>query len=167
MHARGHEIGLHGSYETFRDPARLKGELERLVHACAQERIEQEAWGARQHFLRWENPTTWRAYEEAGLAYDTTLGYSSRPGFRAGSCHEYPVFDLRARRELRLRERPLVVMDTPTLDRLGLDDDGLGALIERLRAECRRAGGDFTVLWHNNWLVTRRQRRLFEAALGD
>jgi len=167
IHDRGHALGLHGSYDTFRDPARLKGELDRLVAACAAEGIEQDEWGARQHYLRWENPTTWRAYEEAGLAHDASLGFSARPGFRAGTCHEYPVFDLRARRELRLRERPLVLMDTPTLDRVGLPEDELVALIDRLRGECRRVGGDFTVLWHNNWLVTGRQRRLLEAALGS
>jgi hypothetical protein len=167
IHVRGHELGLHGSYGTFRDPAKLKGELDRLVSACTEEGIEQDEWGGRQHFLRWENPTTWRAYEEAGLAYDTTLGYSARPGFRAGTCHEYPVFDLRARRELHLRERPLVLMDTPTLDRLGLTEEELEALIEQLREQCRRVRGDFTVLWHNNWLVTPRQRRLLQAALGS
>lgn len=166
VHERGHEIGLHGGYVTFRDPERLKRELDRLRQACAAERIEQDEWGGRQHFLRWEAPTTWRAYEEAGLAYDTSLGYSAQPGFRAGTCREYPVFDLPARRELRLRERPLVLMDTPTLDRLGLPDEELVALIERLRNECRRYRGDFTVLWHNYWLMTGRQRRLLEAALG-
>lgn len=166
VHDRGHELGLHGGYETFRDPARLKSELERLLRACSAEGIEQEEWGARQHFLRWENPITWRAYEEAGLAYDTSLGYSAQPGFRAGTCREYPVFDLEQRRELRLRERPLVLMDTPTLDRLGLPDEELVALIERLRGECVRFGGGFTVLWHNNWLVTARQRRLLQAALA-
>lgn len=166
VHGRGHEIGLHGGYATFRDAAKLKRELDALQRACAAEGIEQEEWGGRQHFLRWENPTTWRAYEEAGLAYDTSLGYSARPGFRAGTCREYRVFDLEQRRELRLRERPLVLMDTPTLDRLGLPDEQLVALIERLRGECARFGGKFTVLWHNNWLVTGRQRRLLEAALG-
>ena len=167
IHVRGHEIGLHGSYATFRDPAKLKAELELLVRVCAEEGIEQDEWGGRQHFLRWECPTTWQAYEEAGLAYDTTLGYSARPGFRTGTCHEYPVYDLRARRELRLRERPLVLMDTPTLDRLELPDGELERLIGRLRDECRRVHGDFTVLWHNNWLVTSRQRRLFDSALGS
>jgi hypothetical protein len=166
VNERGHEIGLHGGSGTFRDPARLKTELDALVRACAAEGIEQGEWGGRQHFLRWENPITWRAYEEAGLAYDTSLGYSGRPGFRAGTCREYPVFDLEERRELRLRERPLVLMDTPTLDRLGLPDEELVALIERLRGECVRLGGQFTVLWHNNWLVTARQRRLLQAALA-
>jgi hypothetical protein len=53
-------------------------------------------------------------------------------------------------------------MDTPTLDRI----DDPEATIRRLREECERVGGDFTVLWHNNWLVTDRQRRLLQAALG-
>jgi peptidoglycan/xylan/chitin deacetylase (PgdA/CDA1 family) len=163
IHIRGHELGLHGGYETFRDPARLKAEFERLVTVCAEEGIRQHDWGGRQHFLRWENPTTWRAYEEAGLAYDATLGYSARPGFRAGTCREYPVFDLSSRRELRLRERPLVLMDTPTLDRI----DDPETAIRRLRDECEAVRGDFTVLWHNNWLVTARQRRLLQAALGE
>ena len=101
--------------------------------------------------------------EEAGLAYNATLGYSARPGFRAGTCREYPVFDLSSRQELRLRERPLVLMDTPTLDRI----DDPEVTIRRLRDECERVRGDFTVLWHNNWLVTRRQRRLLQAALGE
>jgi hypothetical protein len=130
---------------------------------CAEERIEQSEWGARQHFLRWENPTTWRAYEEAGLAYDASVGYSARPGFRAGTCREYPVFDLEARRELRLRERPLVLMDTPTLDQI----ENPEAQIAWFQAECSRVGGDFTVLWHNHWLVSARQRRLLRLALGD
>jgi peptidoglycan/xylan/chitin deacetylase (PgdA/CDA1 family) len=163
IHVRGHELGLHGGYETFRDPARLKTELERLVAVCGEEGIRQHNWGGRQHFLRWENPTTWLAYEEAGLAYDATLGYSARPGFRAGTCREYPVFDLSSRRELRLRERPLVLMDTPTLDRI----DDPEAAIRRLRDESEAVRGDFTVLWHNNWLVTARQRRLLQAALGE
>lgn len=165
IHRRGHELGLHPGYSSFRDPEELRRQFERLVAVCAEEGIRQDAWGGRQHFLRWE-PATWAAWEAAGLAYDSSVCFSARPGFRAGTCHEYPAFDLHASRELRLTERPLVLMDTPTLDRLGLPDDELVRLIERLRDACRTAAGAFTVLWHNNWLVTSRQRRLFEAALG-
>ncbi len=165
IHRRGHELGFHAGYGTFRDPATLRAQFERLVAVCEAEGIRQGSWGGRHHFLQWE-PATWAAWEAAGIAYDSTLTFSARPGFRAGTCREYPVFDLQARRELRLRERPLVLMDTPTLDRLGRPEDELVALIDRLREECRRVAGDFTVLWHNNWLVTDRQRRLLRAALG-
>src|SRR5262245_38334599 len=165
IHRRGHEIGFHPSYGTFRDADRLRAQFERLLKVCKEEGIRQDAWGGRQHFLQWE-PATWALWEQVGLDYDSTLTFSAQPGFRAGTCHEYPVFDLQARRELRLRERPLVLMDTPTLDRLDRSDEELVLLIERLRAECKSSQGDFTVLWHNDWLVTGRQRHLFEAALG-
>jgi hypothetical protein len=165
VHRRGHEIGFHPGRGTATSPDELRRQFERLVETCRQEGVSQDAWGGRQHFLEWQ-PETWAAWEAAGLGYDSTLTFSGRPGFRAGTCHEYPAFDLKAGLELRLRERPLVVMDTPTLDRLGLPDDQLVSLIGRLRDECRRHRGDFSVLWHNNWLVTGRQRRLFEAALG-
>ena len=62
--------------------------------------VRQEQWGGRQHYLQWANPTTWRNWDAAGLAYDCTLAFSEAVGFRTGTCHEYPVFDLVARRPL-------------------------------------------------------------------
>ena len=53
-------FGFHPGYGTFRDPAELRRQFERLVAACAEEGIRQEAWGGRQHFLQWE-PATWAA----------------------------------------------------------------------------------------------------------
>jgi len=163
---RGHEIGLHPSYETFRDPELTRQELDRLRAACEREGVAQQVSGGRQHFLRWENPVTWRNWEEAGLEYDSTLSFREEPGFRCGVCYEYPVFDLRARRQLRLRERPLVVMEVSALgDDPRRDAEGLER-IRTLRDRCRRYRGDFTLLWHNNWLVSRRQQQLYRAALG-
>jgi hypothetical protein len=166
VHERGHQIGLHPSYETFRDPARIRSELEALMRVCEEEGIEQERWAARQHYLRWENPTTWRAYEEAGLAEDHTLSFPERAGFRCGSCLPFTVFDLRARRPLRLRERPLVVMDASLLQYEGLGHERALKRIALLRERCERIGGEFTILWHNNRLAGRRSRRLYADALG-
>jgi hypothetical protein len=165
LHDRGHEIGLHPSYETFRDPDAIRAERDALVHACARLGVEQSEWGGRQHYLRWENPTTWSAWEQAGLTYDSSLGFSHDPGFRCGVCFEYPVFDLSARRRLMLRERPLVVMemalfhDSAKSDRRGLET------VEQLRDRCKLFGGDFTLLWHNSQLASRRERRLYASAL--
>jgi hypothetical protein len=166
IHARGHEIGLHPSYGTFRDPELISAEFQTLRGACERLGIHQSAWGGRQHFLRWENPTTWRGWEAAGLAYDSSLGYSDSAGFRCGVCHEYPVFDLLARRRLRLRERPLVVMEMsvfepgPARDAAGLET------VARLRDRCRLFGGEFTLLWHNSRLASRREKALYAAALS-
>jgi hypothetical protein len=37
------------------------------------EGIDQPSLGGRQHFLRWETPTTARLWDDNGLDYDTTL----------------------------------------------------------------------------------------------
>jgi hypothetical protein len=161
IHERGHEIGLHPSYETFRDPEATIAEAERLRRTLDELGIDQERIGGRQHFLRWENPATWRAWEAAGLAYDSSLGYSDRPGFRSGTCREHPVYDLRARRTLALRERPLLVMDVTLVLHLGLGDDEAVAAAHAVRAEAVRVRGDYTVLWHNNHLASARRRRTY------
>ena len=31
------------------------------------------------HYLRWENTTTLQAWDEAGMNYDSTLGYADQP----------------------------------------------------------------------------------------
>jgi hypothetical protein len=165
IHERGHEVGLHPSYESFRDPATIRSERDSLLRACERLGVQQTALGGRQHFLRWENPVTWRAWEEAGLAYDSSLGFSRATGFRCGACCEYPVFDVLARRPLRLRERPLVVMEMALFDDHAKSDrDGLDT-IGQLRDRCRLFAGDFTLLWHNSRLASRRERQLYTAAL--
>ena len=58
-------------------------QLGALRAMCEEEGIGQTGQGSRQHYLRWETPTTWQALEDAGIAYDTTVGFSSIGGFRA------------------------------------------------------------------------------------
>ncbi|MFG7340775.1 polysaccharide deacetylase family protein [Stutzerimonas stutzeri] len=164
IHERGHEIGLHPSYNTYQHPQMIAVEAQRLRKIAAEEDIEQAQWGGRMHYLRWEQPTTLRAWAEAGMDYDSTLGYADRPGFRCGTCFEYSAFDPEARELLKIRVRPLVVMDcTVTATRyLGL---GIGEEAERkinsLKETCLRVGGCFTVLWHNSELKGFGARRLY------
>lgn len=160
---RGHEIGLHPSYHSFRDPDQVRREAQRLREACAEAGLEQASYGGRQHFLRWENPTTWQAWEDAGLSYDSTLGYPDRPGFRCGTCYEYPVFNVHTRRRLRLRERPLIVMEQAVLEGRAFDE--AVADLDELKRRCRLFGGDFAVLWHNSRLLSRAERAAYSAAL--
>jgi hypothetical protein len=165
IHERGHEIGLHPSYNTFQDAERTRLEFERLLDVCRDEGIEQEAWGGRQHYLRWENPTTWRNWDLAGLAYDSTLTFAERPGFRCGVCFEYPVFDLQRRTKLVLRERPLVAMEVSLLVYQRLGRAETTSALAALRETSARFGGDFTLLWHNSRLITRADRRLYRRAV--
>jgi hypothetical protein len=163
IHARGHEIGFHA---TDVDRERTIGGFERVRAAARRAGVEQEAWGGRQHYLRWENPATWETWDLAGLDYDATLAYADRVGFRTGTCHEYTVYDLVARRPLRLRERPFQVMDRTLLEYMGLTPDAAHAAVRALAAECRRHEGVLCMLWHNNVILGARQRRGYERVVA-
>ncbi|MGM0767024.1 MAG: polysaccharide deacetylase family protein [Pseudomonadota bacterium] len=165
IHERGHEIGLHPSYDTFQKPDLIKREADRLKNICAKEGVKQTQWGGRMHYLRWEQPTTMRAWDAAGLSYDATLGYADRPGFRCGTCHEYPAFDPVGQERLKLRVRPLVAMECTVIDPVYL---GLGitqAAEERftlLRERCDAVGGTFFLLWHNSYLKTENLKLMYK-----
>jgi peptidoglycan/xylan/chitin deacetylase (PgdA/CDA1 family) len=165
---RGHELGLHASYESYDQPERIKEELQRLIETAESLKIRQNIWGGRQHYLRWRAGSTWKDWNDAGLSYDSTLTYAERVGFRCGICFEYPVFDVLGRRRLDLLERPLVAMDVSMLsdDYMGLSPEASLDKLESLASVCRGFQGDLTLLWHNDSLVQRWQRRLFTRALG-
>lgn len=158
---RGHEIGVHPSYTTFRDGQRLATEAGRVREAARAAGVRGEVTGGRQHFLRFENPATWRNWDEAGLEYDSTLGYAETCGFRCGTCHAYRVFDLRERRTLRLVERPLVAMETALLTYERRSPEAAADEMLRLAWVCRRFEGEFTFLWHNNRLATPPERAAY------
>jgi hypothetical protein len=162
---RGHTIGVHPSYETYRNPRQVKVEYEKLRQVCSGEGIVQDVWGGRQHFLRWENPTTWQGWEDAGLTLDSSLGLSSGAGFRCGVCYDYPVFNLLTRKALALRERPLIVMDSGIVSGTYQDPNQIRDAIISLKVTCRRFRGEFTMLWHNDWLASRRLKRVYEEIL--
>jgi hypothetical protein len=168
FHQRGHENGLQPSYGTYQKPLFIGKEADRLRRICAEEGIEQTEWGGRMHYLRWEHPSTMRAWADAGMDYDSTLSYADRPGFRCGSCFEYPAFDPVAKKFLCLRIRPLIVMECSVIDEsylaLGNGDAALSKFIE-LKNSCRAAGGSFSLLWHNSQLITQADRIIYQQVI--
>jgi peptidoglycan/xylan/chitin deacetylase (PgdA/CDA1 family) len=167
IHERGHEIGLHPSYSTFQKPELIKQEADRLKRICAEEGIQQSQWGGRMHYLRWEQPTTLRAWADADMTYDSTLGYADRPGFRCGTCHEYPAFDPIAQEPLSLRIRPLIVMEGTIISPqyLGLGQTKAFRKITKLKKYCEKMNGQFTLLWHNSEFLFDENRDTYSEIL--
>jgi Family of unknown function (DUF7033) len=169
IHARGHEIGLHPSYNTYQMPDAIKIEAKRLRDVCSDEAIQQEVWGGRMHYLRYSHPETLRGWELAGMDYDSTLGYADHIGFRCGTCHEYRAFDLFDRRKMNINIRPLVVMECSVMaDRymgLGVSEKAFTRII-RIKEACRVVKGNFTLLWHNLELNSSKKRLLYEQVLS-
>lgn len=170
IHSRGHEIGLHPSYGSYKSPLIIKQEADRLRRIAVEEGIEQSEWTARMHYLRWEHPTTLRALDDAGIVCDGTLGYADRMGFRCGSCFEYPAFDPIVGEEISIRVRPLIAMEVTAISMryMGL---GIGiaaqAKLLQLKHACRAVRGCFTLLWHNSELVDSASRQLYSSLLKN
>ncbi|MBN9079810.1 MAG: polysaccharide deacetylase family protein [Rhizobiales bacterium] len=162
---RGHEIGLHPSFNTYLDAARLRSEADNLRRALAEEGITQSTLGGRQHFLRWRTASTAQCWEAAGLDYDSTLSYSERAGFRCSTCYEYDFFDVVKRKPLTLRERPLIVMEASVLSLANGNLQQAFDTIVALKRTCATYRGDFTLLWHNSNLQTAALRELYHAVL--
>jgi Polysaccharide deacetylase len=169
IHHRGHEIGLHPSYHTYKDAAQTKKEFEILKQVCAQAGIEQDSWGGRQHYLRWENPTTFQNWEDAGLDYDSTLAFPDLIGFRCGICYEFPVYNLKTRQVLKLRERPLIVMECTVIEKmfmnLGLGESAV-QIMAQSKQRCQLFQGNWTLLWHNNRSIDRQELDVYEQLIS-
>lgn len=168
IHLRGHEVGLHPSYDTYLRPDLIATEAARLRRVCAEMSIEQDTWGGRMHYLRWRTPDTLYGWELAGMRYDSTLGYADRAGFRCGTCHEYQAFDPVVDRPLRLRIRPLIAMEGTVLSSqyMGLaTPEAAFAALAQLKDRCRAVGGRFTLLWHNSELGEPWLRDLYRAVV--
>lgn len=147
----------------------IKQEADRLRIACKTAGVEQEEFGGRMHYLRWEQPTTLQAWEDAGMAYDTTLSYADRPGFRCGTCLEYPAFNAASQQQLNIRVRPLISMECSVIaDRymnLGYTPEALEKFLE-LKQKCRAVNGCFALLWHNSHFANQEDFEMYKQVLA-
>jgi hypothetical protein len=155
----GVHIGLHPSYDTFANRARLAEEVQTL-----REKLGQDCAGGRQHYLRW-SPDTWLDWESCGLAYDSSVGFADRPGFRAGTAIPYRPWLLDENRRANLIEIPLILMDRTLKQYMSLPDAEVLSLTAELIARTKAVGGVFTLLWHNGLLLDSQYRPLYGAVL--
>ncbi len=150
---RGHEIGLHPSYNSYLDPDQIKNEVNALQRALQSNGIHFEAFGSRQHYLRWDSSKTSANLEAAGIVYDSTLAYADCSGFRCGTSREFTMFDFVSRRKMNIKQRPLILMETTVLENhyqgLGYTDAAMNYMLT-LKKRALDIGGEFTLLWHNS-----------------
>lgn len=147
LRAGGWEIGLHGSYAAV-DQGCLSEERTALEHASRGPII-----GGRQHYLRFDVRTGFDAYQEAGLRYDSSLGYAEALGFRAGLCRPYRPFCPLRRTALELLEIPLIIMDTTLRNYLKVPVEEVWARMLPCLEQVRAHRGAVAILWHNTYFA--------------
>lgn len=164
----GHEIGLHPSFDTYLNPEQLQKELLLLKDVCNKLGIHQNTWGGRMHYLRWSHPNTLQSWNDVGLSYDSTLGYSAETGFRCGTCHEYTMFNPVTYELLKLKQKPLIFMEVMCVQDTQLNLDTKNEIqnhIYELIEIVKKLNGNFTFLWHNSNLRNPLSRQLYEDTL--
>ena len=142
----GAEVGLHGTYLSAEQTARLAAEKEAL------EALAGPVAGHRYHFLRIDPHANLAPLAELGLRYDTTLGFADAPGFRAGIAHPFRPWSEELGGPLPLVEVPLALMDTTLAEPqyLGLTAAQAEARALALLDHAAEHGGGFSILWHTN-----------------
>lgn len=143
---RGFGVGVHTSYESVSRSGAVKKEtatLERVLQRAPQ--------GSRQHWLRFgSHDSLYREVQAAGLAYDSSLGFSETCGFRSGANFAFPPYDFENERPCSFLEIPLAVMDGGLLQAARTLRRDPQAVADQVLNESRRLGwGGISVLWHN------------------
>ena len=154
-----HQIGLHGSYPSANDLQCLQKEKQNLSKLC-----DEEIRISRQHYLRIffaDDPNSLDLWRQAGITDDYTLGFAERCGFRCGTCHPYPLYDVRNDCVTNIIEHPLIVMDGTLFDYMKLPVEDAKKLVMKLKQRCFDVEGDFIILWHNH-ATTREFKPYYE-----
>lgn len=100
LDGHGWEIGLHGSYRSFRDVDLLKKEKAQLESI-----VGHQVLGIRQHYLNLDNET-WARQAEAGFLYDASFGFTDNIGFKDNKFQPFMPFPAQ-----QFYVMPLAIMD--------------------------------------------------------
>ncbi|MDA9657571.1 polysaccharide deacetylase family protein [Alphaproteobacteria bacterium] len=166
----GHEIAMHGCYENYQNTEKTNSHRVLFDKALIKAGINQTVKSNRQHYLRWDAKLTPAALENAGFTHDSTGGYADCAGFRYGTSKEFTMWDWSSSIHLKIRQRPLIVMDVTIIDDiymgLGYGKEALSKMI-KLKERCLLFGGQFTILWHNTSLKKSEHITLLKAVLDQ
>jgi hypothetical protein len=138
----GREIALHASYRARETSGRISEEVAELPSNSLLQ-------GLRHHYLRSAPERLAAELRAAGLRYDSSIGWPSQPGLRAGTPYPYRLWDAE-RREPGAWELPLVLMDATLAEGryLGLDANAAFDLAVKTLEPVAEHGGAVAILWH-------------------
>ncbi|MBK9660525.1 MAG: hypothetical protein IPO68_11645 [Chitinophagaceae bacterium] len=143
----GFEIGLHGSYHSWKNPDLFAAQKKGLEQITGK-----EITTTRQHYLHYDINTTPAVHTANSIKVDSTLGFNRTIGFRAGTC--MPYF-LQTKNGEEVLEVPMIVMDGAlfTSNALELDEELAIKKSFHMMDLCEEAGGVLTINFHPNYIT--------------
>ena len=132
----GWEIGVHGSYDSYKNKDLLikeKRNLEKILN--------KRVFGIRQHYLNLEIPNTWILQESTGFKYDSSFGWNNKVGFRGERFLPFKPINS------DFLVIPLTIMDTALFKNSKNLKDAWKKVDDLLKF-AEKKGGLITILWH-------------------
>jgi peptidoglycan/xylan/chitin deacetylase (PgdA/CDA1 family) len=144
--AAGCEVGLHG-IDAWMDSSKGRQELDEIRRVTRTSEV-----GVRMHWLYYDQQSP-VVLEQAGAAYDSTIGYNETVGYRAGTTQVYKALNAD-----HLLELPLHIMDTSLFYpcHLGLSRQQAKSVVRPILDNVVRFGGTLTINWHDRSLSSER-----------
>lgn len=136
------EVGLHPSYFSSDQPEMMQREFGRF-NALSNMKL----FRSRQHYLRFQIPSTFRTLEELGVSDEYSMAYADDNGFRASTCFPYPFFDLFKDEVTALTIHPTCFLDITSV-RSASDISIAKKELEEIYNEVIAAGGHMITVWH-------------------
>lgn len=129
----GWEIGVHGSYNSYKDKDLLSKEKQILENIVGHNII-----GIRQHYLNLDE-NTWKYQKELGFEYDTSWGHTNSLGFKGGKYLPFHPFND------SFTVFPLVISDTNFMAAKNKWEE-----FEKLTDICQTTGAVMVINFHQH-----------------
>ena len=140
-------LGIHPSVRSSSDESLLREEMESLERMTSL-----PIHFSRQHYLKFKLPTTFYSLWHLGIEKDFSMAFHDKPGFRLGTAHAVPFFDLEENMEINLNLYSSSLMDATLKHYMKLDPEDAIKEIEKIIGSVNKHGGFLIPIWHNSSL---------------
>lgn len=144
-----YNVGLHPSWASGDLPSLLTKEKATLEHL-----INQTITSSRQHYIRFDLPSTYRKLIALGLTNDYSMGYGSINGFRASIATSFYWYDLKNEEKTGLLIHPFCFMDANSYYEQKLSPEAAFEELMQYFNVVKSVNGTMITIWHNNFLGT-------------
>jgi hypothetical protein len=139
------DIGIHPSYKSSVITKKISIEKCRL-----QKLANKPITKSRQHYLRFILPDTYNQLLQAGITEDYSMGFTEKPGFRAGTCTPFYFYDLKNEMATDLKVFPVIFMEGTFIYYQKIKPKESLEIIFSLISEVAKIDGTFISIWHND-----------------
>jgi len=143
----GCEFGIHGGHNAFNDKHVLFNEKKKL-----EDHLDREIIGYRNHYYKFEIPTTWSVLSRSGIKYSTSFSYPDVISYRNGMCHPFIPFNKNTNEFIDILEIPSIINDFTFINYMNLSKNGAIYLCKYKIEEIASLNGAVSLLYHNNEL---------------